>query len=231
MNIIRTIDLWTEQNPNHIECFSGAFVDGFENENIPFDSYKIIRNCNCVISSNQSNLNISNKHNAIIFYNDNVPVRLIVINKETDIDKCINESLNQPFNNTTLRDVYALLSVKSTDINLNEQAIYNCSDKSKEIDVGSCDRPSLLECMLEGIYTQSDTDYGKSNSNNSYSFIPNIFIEYKLVTDAECFKIEHHCAFINENMTRIIPLQDNSSLDIEMISSEFNKNNTQTKKK
>lgn len=79
--------------------------------------------------------------------------------------------------------------------------------------------------MLEGIYTQSDTEYGKSNSNNSYSFIPNIFIEYKLITDAECFKIEHHCAFINENMTRIIPLQDNSSLDIEMISSEFNKNN------
>lgn len=30
MNIIRTIDLWTEQNPNHIECFSGAFVDGFD---------------------------------------------------------------------------------------------------------------------------------------------------------------------------------------------------------
>ena len=42
MNIIRTIDLWTEQNPNHIECFSGAFVDGFENGNIPFNSYKIL---------------------------------------------------------------------------------------------------------------------------------------------------------------------------------------------
>ena len=32
-------------------------------------------------------------------------------------------------------------------------------------------------------------------------------------------------------MTRIIPLQDNSSLDIEMISSEFSKMDTQTKKK
>ena len=70
MNIIRTIDLWTEQNPNHIECFSGAFVDGFENENVPFNSYKIVRNCNCIITSNQDNLNISNKHNAIIFYKD-----------------------------------------------------------------------------------------------------------------------------------------------------------------
>ena len=112
MKIIRTIDLWTEQNPKHIECVSGAFVDEFENGNIPFNSYKILRNCNCIITSNQDNLNISNKQNSIIFYKDDVPVRLMVINKETDIDKCINEALNQSFNNTTLRDVYALLSVK-----------------------------------------------------------------------------------------------------------------------
>ncbi len=32
MNIIKTIDLWTEQNPNYIECFSGAFVDGLKIE-------------------------------------------------------------------------------------------------------------------------------------------------------------------------------------------------------
>lgn len=231
MNIIRTIDLWTEQIPNHIECFSGAFVDGFENGNIPFDSYKIVRKCNCIITSNQDNLNISNKHNSIIFYKDNVPVRLMVLNEETDIDNCINEALSQSFNNSTLRDVYAIHSIKAIDINLDEQAIHNSSDKSKEIDVGSCDRPSLLMSMLEGSYTQNDTDYGKSNSDNSYSFIPNLFIEYKLITDNECFKIEHHCAFINESMTRIIPLQDNSSLNIEMISSEFNKGNIQTKKK
>ena len=36
MNIIRTIDLWTEPSSNNIECFSGAFVDGFENDSIPF---------------------------------------------------------------------------------------------------------------------------------------------------------------------------------------------------
>ena len=231
MNIIKTIDLWTERNTNHIECFNGAFVDGFENDTIPFDSYKIVRNCNCVISSNQSNLNISNKHNAIIFYKDNIPVRLMVINKETDIDKCVDEALRQPFNNSSLKEIYILHSITATDINLNEQAIHNSSNKTKEIDVGLCDRPSLLECMLEGSYTQSDTDYGKSNNDNRYSFIPNISIEYKLITDTKCFKIEHHCAFINENMTRIIPLQDNSSINIEMISSEFNKTNNQTKKK
>lgn len=29
MEIIKTIDLWTEQHNNHYECFNGAFVDGF----------------------------------------------------------------------------------------------------------------------------------------------------------------------------------------------------------
>lgn len=29
LDIIKTIDLWTEQLDNHLECFKGAFVDGF----------------------------------------------------------------------------------------------------------------------------------------------------------------------------------------------------------
>ncbi len=29
MDIIRTIDLWTEQYVNHYDCFNGAFSDGF----------------------------------------------------------------------------------------------------------------------------------------------------------------------------------------------------------
>ncbi len=65
---IKTIDLWTEQYKNHYECFNGAFVDGFENENIPFDRYKIVKNCNCIIKVSNKNVNISNKHNSIIFY-------------------------------------------------------------------------------------------------------------------------------------------------------------------
>ena len=90
LNTIKTIDLWTEQNENHIECFSGAFVDGFENGDIPFDTYKVIRNGNCIIISNRNDLNISNKHNAIVFYKNGVPTRLMVINQNTDIDNCID---------------------------------------------------------------------------------------------------------------------------------------------
>ena len=46
---IKTIDLESDQFKNHYECFNGAFVDGFENNNIPFDRYKIVKNCNCII--------------------------------------------------------------------------------------------------------------------------------------------------------------------------------------
>lgn len=226
MNTIKAIDLWTEQNDNHIECFSGAFVDGFEDGNIPFDTYKIIRNGNCIITSNRDDINISNKHNAIVFYKDNVPVRLMVINQSTDIDKCISLALNQQFNNSTLNEVYNKLSIKRYDIDLHQQPIHNSSNKEDEIDVGSCDRPTLLSCMLEGCYTQSDTDYGKSNSDSNYIFVPDIFIQYNFTTDTEQFEIEHHCAFLNTNKTRIIPLQDNSLLNIEEIKTQFAQGNS-----
>ena len=48
---IKTIDLWTEKNVNHYECFNGAFVDGFENNKNPFDRYKIVKNVICKIQN------------------------------------------------------------------------------------------------------------------------------------------------------------------------------------
>lgn len=57
LNIIRTIDLWTEQHDNHYECFNGAFVDGFENNKIAFDKYKIVKNCNCIITVKPEDIN------------------------------------------------------------------------------------------------------------------------------------------------------------------------------
>ena len=75
--------------------FNGAFIDGFENNKIPFDSYKVIKNCNCIVDVSLNDIYISNKHNAIVFYKDKFPVRLMVINKNTNVDKCIDVALNQ----------------------------------------------------------------------------------------------------------------------------------------
>lgn len=145
----------------------------------------------------------------------------MVLDHDTDIDKCIEIALTQKLGNYTLSDAFKKLSIKRYDIDLKEQPIYNGSNKDKEIDVGSCDRPSLLECMLEGSYTESDTEYGKGNINTDFTFTPNIVIQYDLKTDTEHFNIEHHCAFINKDKTRVIPLQDNSSLNIEEISKGY----------
>lgn len=211
MNNIKTIDLWTEQYDNHYECFNGAFIDGFDNVNIPFDTYKVVRNCNCIIDTNNDALNIRNKHNAIIFYKGNKPVRLLVINKDTNIECCINNALNQKYEDTNLSNLFIKNNITSFTIDMQESPIINNAISSKEIDVGSCDRWSLLYNMLKGSYTEDNTSYG-NYSNDKYVFIPYIDIKYKLVTDNEIFEIEHNCAFINEIKTRIIPIQSNSSL-------------------
>lgn len=212
MNIIRTIDLWTEQHDNHYECFNGAFIDGFENDKIPFDSYKIIKNCNCEILVDNKEININNKHNAIIFYKNSVPVRLMVINKNTDLNKCINLALSQHFKGSILKDYYDENDIKYKVIDMSEESIFKENDNIKaETDVGSCDRWNLLYCMLKGSYTESETSYGNFQSDR-YEFIPNIFIKYELTTDTEKFEIEHKCAFINTIKTRLIPIQENSPL-------------------
>ena len=209
--LIKTIDLWTEQYKNHYECFNGAFVDGFENGKIPFNKYKIVKNCNCIIKNNKQGVNISNKHNSIIFSHNETPVRLMVINKDTEIEKCINIALKQNFNDKLLKDLYEDNNIESYIVDLKETPIFNESDVSKEIDVGSCDRWNLLYNMLKGSYTEDNTHYGNYQSDK-YEFIPNIEIKYYLKTDTEEFIIEHKCAFINEIKTRIIPIQENSKL-------------------
>ena len=149
MQIINSIDLWTEQYENQYECFNGAFVDGFENNKIAFDEYKIIKNCNCTITVNNPNINISNKHSAIVFYKNEKPIRLMVINKDTDIDNCINIALKQYFNTGILQDFYNKIKIKSTEIDMKEPPIFSKIDIAKEIDVGSCDRWRLLYNMLK----------------------------------------------------------------------------------
>lgn len=221
MEELRTIDLWTEQKDNHEECFEGAFIDGFTENSIPFDSYKVIKNCNCEINCNDKDLNITNKHGAIVFYKEGKPVRLMVINEKTNTLECIEKALNQTYLDIPLRDIFKKLNIKGTVIDLGQEHLYNGADHSKEIDVGSCDREELLESMLEGSYTESDTGFGKENVDTDFHFSPNTVISYNLLTDDEWFFITHHCAFINGDKTRVIPLQNHSKLNIDQIRDSY----------
>lgn len=213
MNTIKTIDLWIEPKENQYEGFNGAFVDGFSNGNIAFDKYKVVKNCNCTIEVSSKDIIVNNKHNAIIFYKNNKPVRLYVINKNTDIDKCINIALNQYFENGILSDLYKNYNIQREDIDLKEEPIFNGNEGKEEIDVGSCDRWSLLYNMLKGFYTEDDSEYGNF-ANDKYYFMPNLLVSLKLNVENEQFEITHRCAFINTIKTRLIPIQENSSLTL-----------------
>ena len=93
----------------------------------------------CIITVSKKNINISNKHNSIIFYSNNKPVRLMVINKGTEIEKCIEIALRQDFNNRNLKEIYEENNIKSSIVDMHEDPIYNDADVEKEIDVDSCD--------------------------------------------------------------------------------------------
>ena len=107
---------------------------------------------------------------------DIIPVRLVVINKNTDIDKCINIALEQHFENSILKDYYIKYNIKQTTIDMEEKPVFKSTDNTNiETDVGSCDRWKLLYNMLKGSYTESDTFYGNFESDR-YEFIPNLSI-------------------------------------------------------
>ena len=164
----------------------------------------------CIITVKPEDINIRNKHNAVIFYKNNIPVRLMVINQNTNMDKCIDIALNQYFGDSILKDLYQKLDIKSSTIDMNEKPIDD-NGIDDEIDIGSCDRWNLLYNMLQGLYTETNNAYGNFSSDKYY-FIPDLFIKYDLKTDMEIFEITHKCAFINTTKTRLIPIQENSPL-------------------
>ena len=204
MNTIKTIDLWTEQKDNQIECFCGAFIDGFDNENIPYDAYKVVRNVNCIITSNSPGLNVRNKHNAIVFYKDGVPVRLMVVNKDTNIDECISKALNQTYNDDLLINLFIKNSITSTTIDMKEEPIEK-DNIDEELDVGSSDRHVLLKSMLLGSYTE---DLPSSDTEKKTYFPKEYMVRYFLMTDKEVFRIMHRYGFQDKDRNSLLPLQE-----------------------
>ena len=205
MKTIKSIDLWTEQYPNHYECFKGAFIDGFKNSDLPYDYYKVVKNCNCIIKNNIE-IPIGNKHNAIIFYKNKKPVRLLVGCYDSKVDDLLRNSLDQKVGDKTLYKIFHELNVKFSEIDLNEKPIFNKYNSVREIDAGSCNRFSLLKTMLSGNYTEDNTNLGHYDSDR-YIYLKNLEVTYNLRIENECFNITHEGGFINDLKTSVIILQ------------------------
>ncbi len=218
--IIKTTDVWTEQYPNHYDCFNGAFIDGIEKDNMPYDRYKIVLNCNCEISSNTKNVLLGNKHNTIIFYKNGKVVRLAVLTNETDVFACLEKALNQAYCNIKLKDLLSIKNVKQEIVDLNQTPKFNSFNGRKEMDIGSCDRMPLLNCMLNGNYTESETCLGNYDCNE-WDFNEDIEITYNLKTDCEVFDIHHKGVFINETRTKAIIIQSQGKILLSDLNSDL----------
>lgn len=212
--LIKTTDVWTEQRANHTECFDGAFIDGIENGNVPYDKYKVVLNCNCEISSNTNNVLLGNKHNAIIFYKNGKVVRLAVLTNETDVFACLGKALNQAYHNIKLKDLLSSKNVKQEIVDLKQTPKFNSFNGKKEMDIGSCDRVPLLNCMLNGNYTESETCLGNYDCNE-WDFNEDIEIKYNLKTDCEVFDIHHKGVFINKTKTKAIIIQSQGPISLK----------------
>ena len=222
MNKIVTTDIWTEQHRNHFELMNGAFSDGFSAEEVPFDRYKIVKNCNCIISSNKDNLPIGNKHNAIVFYKKNKVERLVLLCKDTNIDFCVENALNQQLGGVKLSDIYATNNIACEVVDLKEEPIFNEHNLSAgmELDVGSCDRMALLEQMLKGHYTEEESKFGNYD-NIDYLYDSKTEIKMELKTDKEQFLVKHKGCFLNATKTRIIILQENSEINFSELNGQI----------
>lgn len=214
MKTIESIDLWTEQYPkgHEFECIKGAFIDGVSSKIIPYDSIEIIRNCDCKITNN-ANLNISNKHNAVIFYKNLSPIRLLVFNYIGDLSKLLAEIFNQKIEKHNLKDLLNKFNVKITKEQLNSILSQSILE---EIDIGSCDNVELLNAMLGGSYSTSDIGFG-NNTNPDFVYNKKIKIKYLLKTKSNSFNIKHKGAFINTSQSRIIPIQVNGKITQDYI--------------
>lgn len=213
MVIVKTTDVWTERYPNYYECLKGAFIDGFAENYIPYDRYKIVLNCNCKITTNSKQIIIGNKHNAVVFYKGNNVVRIAVLCQKTDVLSSVNNSLKQMYMNEKLKDLFEDKNITQEIVDLKEIPKLNQFNDMLEMDVCSCDRMPLLKCMLKGDYTESKTNLGNYDSLE-YDFVSNVEIVYSLKTDKEDFEIRHLGAFISKSKTRAIIIQSNGRIDL-----------------
>ena len=171
-------------------------------------------NCNCEISSNSDDVIVGNKHNAIVFYSGNEVVRLVLLTRETDVMACLGVALSQLHEGITLKDLFNQKNIECEVLDLKQEPKLNKHNGKRGMDIGSCDRMSLLHCMLNGDYTESETGYGNYNSLE-YDFNRDIEIVYSLKTDNEQFEIHHQGAFVTKEKDRAIIIQTDGNIMLD----------------
>lgn len=206
MKTIKTIDLWIEQQDNDISFIKKAFSSGFETD-IPYDAFKLVQNCNCLMQS-KSILGTPNKHTAIIFYNKNTPTRLLLLSDNTNIPRALNSALKQHIGSVQLLNIMRENDIHFTTGNMFEAPIIKSSNNINNAHLTSCNSWQ----MLHNILTNNTNQNGFQSHKEQFVYDKNIMLDLSLKTPNEQFNISHKGAYINKQNQSLALIQANSPI-------------------
>ena len=187
VKVYETIDLWTGNDLMNEECVLGAMLDGVNREHCPYTAFKVVHNCNCLVSCNEPGF-IASKNQAIIFYDHTEPVRLAVLSTP-HLQQLISQALNQliPYTNFSLEDTlmyhgvvsYDVVGIAAESVKQDPESTHGLSG---EADIWSCDRYEVFRQAVQ------------AHGENLF-YCPQLNLKYDLRIDDEIFSIVHQGGF------------------------------------
>ena len=220
---IQSIDLWVAVGTNDVRAVKGAFTDDMHIlGECAYDRYKIVKNCNFLAQTcncHSIKVRLRPKQTAVVFYKQNVPVRLLAVDGHTPLQGLINMAMVDRVGRVSLQRIIDERGIKASEIDLKESAreFIPTSLYEDELDFFSCNRWSLFKAALTGNITDHDSDEENSDQTKPSQvldlvYYPNVQINYRLRTDTENFDLQHCGMFCNANLSYLVALQVNSPL-------------------
>ncbi len=180
---IRSIDLRITQGARDYACYQRAFCeDLIKGKIIPYDHYKIVRNCETVFTNDFGILTPARRL-AIVFYRQRIPIRLLVGSKDNNLDQAMKTVFETTVKGRTMRDwLKSELHLHPESVNLGQEGETN---ESEMANIASCHTWSSLQ--------EAIMDFTGNNPEISW-LIKKGHFTLRLKTDTEFFNIQHEVA-------------------------------------
>lgn len=127
------------------ECFNGAFIDGFENDRIPFDEYKVVKNCNCIITTNKKickNYNVSVTEYLTATYIYAMYLSIYERNSKEEIIISVPIDLRKYYQVNTLFNFFVCMNINSKIV---EKSLTTFDEILKQVHVEFQDKLNVKE--------------------------------------------------------------------------------------
>lgn len=184
---IRSIDLRIAQGPDDFICYKKAFCeDLMKGKGIPYNHYKIVRNCEAIFT-NDFGILTPTRRLAIVFYRQGIPMRLLIGSKDNNLDQIMKAVFETVVKKRTMRDwLKSELHLHPENVNLRQEGE---TDEGEMANIVSCYTWSSLQETIMNF---------TSNNPEACWLIKKGHFTLRLKTDAEDFNIQHEVALCPE---------------------------------